>query len=215
MASQMAVSAMTTTLTEAVTEMRNGVKAANYNRKKREKKVTRSRIQREQLEKKDRANERETEKRRSEEIRKADKKEAQRIRKKDKTEEDKRNKAVQKDIQDRFNESNKRQLEQTKYTEVILAGLVDFIKTSSATTMATAEKEKEEKEEREKSYREEKREFAKILSNIVQKQNDTNQTIPHRINSNGTFAVNISTITTNLSQQIIVSSRPLIYTPRR
>ena len=49
---------MTTTLTKAVTEMRNEVKAANGNRKKREEKATKSRIQREQLEKKDRADER-------------------------------------------------------------------------------------------------------------------------------------------------------------
>ena len=47
-----------------------------------------------------------------------------------------------------------------------MAGLLNFIKTSSATAMVTAKKEKkekeekEEKEEREKSYREEKGPFA-------------------------------------------------------
>ena len=41
---------------------------------------------------------------------------------------DKRNKAVQKEMQDRLDELNKTQLEQTKSTEAILAGLVDLSK---------------------------------------------------------------------------------------
>ena len=64
-------------------------------------------------------------------------------------------------------------------------------------------------------YREDKGALAQILSDIVQRLNATNQTVPHSINSSGTSAVNISTITTNSSRQIIVSPRPLIYTPRR
>ena len=76
-------------------------------------------------------------------------------------------------------------------------------------------KEKKEKEEREKSYREEKGALAQILSNIVQKQNDTNQTVPHSIISSGTSAINISTLTSNSSQQMIVSPGPTTYAPHR
>ena len=65
-------------------------------------------------------------------------------------------KVEQKETQDRLDESNKRQLEQTKSTDAILVGLMSFIKTSSATVMAPAEKEKEEKEEKKKKEEKEK-----------------------------------------------------------
>ena len=99
-------------------------------------------------------------------------------------------------MQDRLNELNKKQLDQTKSTNAIMAGLAEMMKEKEE----GAEKQKEEKEERKKSYREKKGPFAKVLFNIVQKQNVTNQTVPHSIISSGTSAVNISTITSNSSR---------------
>ena len=83
--------------------------------------------------------------------------------------------------------------------------------------MTTAEKEKEqkEKEEREKLYREAKGAFAKKISNIIQRQSETNLTVPHSTNSSGTSSVNIGTIKTNVSRQMIILPRSLIYIPRR
>ena len=125
----------------------------------------------------------------------------------------------------------------------MLLGFSNFIQTDRATALATAGKEKREKaekeekdkeekekkeqqqEEKDQTYREDRREyredrgaFAQIISNIVQNQNDTNQTVPQSIISRGTSAVNISTITStsNSNKQIIVSSKPTFNrTPRR
>ena len=112
----------------------------------------------------------------------------------------------------------------------------NFIQTNRATALATAEKEKKEKnkeekekkeqqeEEKDQRYREDRQEyrgdrvrFVRLISNIVQNQNDTNQTVPQSIISRGTSAVNISTITStsNSSTQIIVSPRSFNRTPRR
>ena len=58
-----------------------------------------------------------------------------------------------KEIQDRLDESNKRQLEQT---QKFMALMVEFIKTSIATALATAENEKKEKVEKEEKKRKKK-----------------------------------------------------------
>ena len=137
-------------MTEVVAEMKSVLKATDDDRKNREEKATKSRIQREKVEKKDRADERkedkkdrEAEESRREETRKEDTKEAATILRKDK-----------KEAQDRLDESNKSQ----QSTDEILAGLVDFIQTSGATAIVTAEKEKTEKEEKEEKEKEEKEE---------------------------------------------------------
>ena len=83
-----------------------------------------------------------------------------------------------------LDDSKKRQLKKNKYKRNH-DRLVDFIKTSSATEMGTAEKEKKEKKEKEKEkkkekekvYRDEKGAFAQILSEIVQtKCNESDST---------------------------------------
>ena len=49
-------------------------------------------------------------------------------------------KVKQKLTQDSLDESNKRQLEQTNSTNAIMTGWLDFVKTSSTTSMSESEK---------------------------------------------------------------------------
>ena len=65
-------------------------------------------------------------------------------------------------------------------------------------------------------YREDREILTQILSTIVRVQNESNQTIPHNINSSGKFTLNISTITTDeSSRQMIVSPVSNTYVPHR
>ena len=165
------------TVTQAVEEMKNDLKATEQNRAKREVKAIKSRIQRGKVEKKERAEE---EKRR-EVIQKADKKRAAAIRRKDKEEAEESNKIARKEIQHRIDEANKRQMEQTQSTNALMATMVKMIQASNSTVIArVADTEKGIKETAEKERERRRRgivqrrqsDIDSNFINIVQRQNE-------------------------------------------
>ena len=95
-----------------------------------------------------------------------------------------------------------------------MAGAADTKKGIKETAEKEKKEEKEElyrkeKEEREELYRKEEREeLYRILSVILQRQNESYQTIPHSSNSRGKSEINISTVTTADEKECGVTGEP-------